>query len=481
MSSLVVHAVTGATMRELLAARDAAGRADLVELRLDGVTDPDVAGALAGRRTPVIVTCRPAWEGGRFTGSEEERLRLLGEAIRLGAEYVDVEWRADRRSLPPVREGTRLVLSHHDFDGMPADLDDRLTAMQHERPPVLKITVTARRLRDLVTLLAAARRLDGPHVAIAMGAAGQVSRVCPWVFGSLWTYGGATAPGQCTADDLIDLYRIRTRSSATRIYGIAGSPLGHSASPAMHNPAFAAVGLDAVYVPFETDEAEDFLAMADAVGVAGASVTAPLKTALLPHVTERDALTADTGSLNTLRRTARGWEARNFDVAGFLAPLDRLGPLDGRRAVVLGAGGAARTAVWALRSRGARVEVAARRAARAAALAREFGVAASEWPPAPGWDLLVNATPVGTWPATSASPLDPDRVAGGAVYDLIYNPLESALLGDARRAGAVAIGGLEMLVSQACLQFAWWTGRAAPVETMTEAAREFVARAQEVR
>src|SRR5262245_3410428 len=126
---LLVETVTGRSMAELRAARDAVDAADMVELRLDGVADIDVAGALTGRKLPVIVTCRARWEGGRFDGSEDDRLRILGEALTLGADYVDVEWRADRRPLAGA-DRRRIVLSHHHFDGVPADLAARVRAMR---------------------------------------------------------------------------------------------------------------------------------------------------------------------------------------------------------------------------------------------------------------------------------------------------------------------------------------------------------------
>lgn len=463
-------------MAALRAGRDSVS-ADIVELRLDGVADIDVAAALRGRTRPVIVTCRAAWEGGSFDGSEAERLAILAEAIRLGAEYVDVEWKADRRSLPR-NDRTTIVLSHHDFDGMPADLEARVRAMAAERPGVLKIAVTAGRLRDCLRLRDATR-LDVPRVAIAMGSAGRLTRLCPVLFGSRWTYGGTAAPGQVPASELAGTYRIGRQSGRTAIYGVAGLPLAHSASPAMHNAAFAALDMDAVYLPFETADAAELLEVGEAFGLVGASVTAPLKTGVFALVPEHDALSARIGALNTLRR-GRGWEGRNFDVAGFLSPFDRRGvSLEGKRAVVVGAGGAARTAVWALRSKGARVEIAARRREKAQALAGEFGVEVSPLPPDPGWDLLVNTTPVGTWPAVEASPLEPADVRGAAVYDLIYNPEETALLRAARGNGAETIGGLEMLVGQACHQFEWWTGRTAPRDVMAEAARAFLARAQD--
>jgi 3-dehydroquinate dehydratase/shikimate dehydrogenase len=468
----IVETVAATTMAELRTRRDQA-IGDLVELRLDWVGDLDVGGALSGRHRPVIATCRASWEGGRFEGSEEERLRILEQAARLGAEFVDVEWRADRRRFA-VPAGTAVVLSHHDFAGIPADLEDRLTAMRAEDTAVVKIAVTPGRLSDVLRLRQPAA--PGPrYVAIAMGSQGLVTRLCPWAFGSCWTYGGAAAPGQVPVRDLVQSYRVRSGSPATSIYGVAGAPLGHSASPAMHNAAFAALGLDATYVTFETADPDDCLRTAGALGVSGLSVTAPLKPALFARAHETDALSKTVGALNTLRRHAARWSGRNYDAAGLLAPLESRGmALDDVRAVVLGAGGAARTAVWALQSNGARVEIAARRRDQAEALARELRADAGSFPPAPGWDLLVNTTPVGTWPAVAESPLDRDQVHGRAVYDLIYNPPETTLLRWAREAGAEVIGGLEMLVSQACLQFEWWTGRQAPRPLMAEAAAAFI-------
>lgn len=471
----VVETVTGASVAQLVAARDRAV-AGLVELRLDYLERVDadaVAGVLAHRRCPVIVTCRPTWEGGRFDGSEDDRLGILAEAVRLGAEYVDVEWQVDRRRRPaPGR--SKIVLSSHDFTGIPHDLAGRVMTMAGEGVDVVKVAVTPAGLRDTIAIRDAFR-IDVPHVAIGMGPAGQLTRLCPWLFGSCWTYGGAVAPGQVSASEMIARYRVPRGSRETMVYGITGAPLGHSASPAMHNAAFEALGIDAIYVSFQTADADELLAVAEAFDVAGLSVTAPLKPALFPHAVETDELSQRIGVVNTLRRRADGWEARNFDASGFLSPLERRGrSLRGARAVILGAGGTARTVAWALGREGAAVEVCARREERAAEVASEFGARAVAWPPVPGWDLLVNTTPVGTWPAVDAAPIERDLVRGATVYDLIYNPRETQLLAWARAAGSETIGGLEMLVGQACHQFEWWTGRSAPAAAMMDAAQTFL-------
>lgn len=480
MAVQVCETVTGRDMAELLAARDAVVEADLVELRLDGVRDVDVAGAVGGRRRPVVVTCRPVWEGGRFDGAEEDRLALLRDAARLGAEYVDVEWRARRELLSDVPAG-RVVLSHHAYDAPPDDLPERIRAMRAGHAGIVKVAVHARRLTDVLRLRAAFDVADsaGPHVAIAMGPSGLTTRLHPSLFGSCWTYAGQAAPGQLPARDLADRYRVRRTSPASAFYGVVGQPVGHSASPAMHNAAFAALALDAVYIPLESADADDVVTFAEAVGIQGLSVTAPLKEALSRRATPADALVARTGAANTLRWSAGGLEARNFDVDGFLAPLlRRRVALAGHRAVVLGGGGAARAVTVALQREGAEVAVTARRAEAADAIGRDLGVQTTAWPPTGRWDLLVHATPVGTWPHEDASLLAAGEIRSALVYDLVYNPRETRLMRAAREAGAAVIGGLEMLVAQAACQCRWWTGRTPDEAILTQAAEALIDSAQ---
>jgi 3-dehydroquinate dehydratase/shikimate dehydrogenase len=379
---------------------------------------------------------------------------------------------ADWRSLPRG-DRTALVLSTHDFERVPPDLPGRVRAMRAAGARHVKVAVMARRLSDCLALRAAVQ--GDAVIAIAMGPAGQVTRLCPWLVGAPWTYAGSAAPGQVSARELADVYRVRRTSASTAVYAIAGAPLGHSASPFMHNSAFADARLDAVYVPLETDDAGEFFAVAEALELTGASVTAPLKSKVIGSHVDGDELARRIGAVNTLRRRNGRWESRNFDVAGFAAPLERRGvKLAGRRAVVAGAGGAARAAVWALKALGARVEVAARRADQADALAREFQIATAAWPLAGAWDVLVNATPVGTWPTQGESPMGATQARCGLVYDLVYNPPETALLAAARAAGAETISGLEMLVSQACQQFEWWTGQSAPRTAIERGALEFI-------
>ncbi len=464
--------VTAATLRELRQQRDTVQGADLVELRLDTVSDPDVAGALRDRRGPVVLTCRPLWEGGAFAGSEEERHRLLAEAVALGAEYVDVEWASGFDDVVAARDGRGIVLSSHHFDGMPSDLASRASAMRGTGAEVVKLAATVHRLSDCVTLRDAARQA-GRSVFIGMGEPGLATRVLASRLGSAWTYAGQLAGvGQITLPMLLEEYGFARISADTKVYGLVGSPIAHSVSPAMHNAAFREAGIEAVYLPVPAADPDDFLTFADAFGVAGASVTIPFKVALFARVREASEAANATAALNTLKRSDAGWLGHNTDVAGFLSPLTaRAIDRSGWRVAVLGAGGSARAVCLALREAGADVTVYARDADRAGRMTAQVGARVAAWPvPAGTWDLLVNCTPVGMHPQVNTSPVPVSALTGRVVYDLVYNPPVTRLLREAEEAGCRIIGGLDMLVAQAQEQFSWWTSVAPSAAIMRAAA-----------
>jgi 3-dehydroquinate dehydratase/shikimate dehydrogenase len=449
--------------------------ADLIELRLDGVSDPDPVAALAGRRRPVVITCRPRWEGGRFDGSEEDRRRILGGALAAGAEYVDVEWRAHFDDLLSRSDRARIVMSSHDFSGVPAGLEEQAREMRASGAGVIKLAAKANRLSDCLPLLrlGMASRNDGQTVLIAMGEQGLASRVLASRFGSAWTYAGASVEvGQIDPSTLLSEYRFREISELTEVYGVTGSPVSHSVSPPMHNAAFKAIGRDAVYLPLPAADADDFADFARSINLDGASVTIPFKVPLLARVDDVSTSARQVGALNTIRRIGGRWLGTNTDVRGFLQPLEDRGvELRGLRASVLGAGGSARAVVVALQSQGAEVTVHARRREAAEAVAVLGGGRAGAWPPArDSWDLLVNCTPLGMHPGVDGTPMPAGTLRGRVVYDLVYNPSDTRLLREAAAAGCQTIGGLEMLVAQAEEQFHWWTGERPPAGVMQRAA-----------
>jgi 3-dehydroquinate dehydratase/shikimate dehydrogenase len=460
-------------MAELRRKRDEVTAADLVELRLDTVSDPSAAGALAGRKLPVIVTCRPTWEGGQFKGSEEERKQILRDALARGAEYVDVEWKAGFADLLAAGAGRRVVLSSHDFKGVPTDLTERAQAMRATGAEVVKIAVKTSRLSDCLPLLDLGAQIARQGtVLIGMGEHGLATRVLARKFGSLWTYAGDQQQvGQVTASELVDGYRFRALTESTDVYGLAGSPISHSVSPAMHNAAFGASRQDAVYLPCPAVDAEDFVRFGRALGLKGASVTIPFKVALFDLMDEVYAVARRIGAINTIKSIDGRWIGGNTDAAGFLSPLRDRVELNGARVAVLGAGGAARAVAVALGSSNAQVTIYGRDVAKAQDVAMTASAAAGVMPPPAGsWDLLVNCTPVGMFPKTGETPIDASLLTGRHVYDLVYNPTMTRLMREAGKAGCQTIGGLEMLVAQANEQFEWWTGTKPPAGVMREAA-----------
>jgi 3-dehydroquinate dehydratase/shikimate dehydrogenase len=467
--------VTAPTTAELRLRRDSVRGADLVELRLDGVADVDVAGALADRRLPVIVTCRPEWEGGRFRGSEDERRQILADALRLGAEYVDIEHRAGFADLVRQDNGRRIVLSYHDFAGAPSDMVALLAAMRRSGAAVIKLAITPHHLSDTLPLLDLGRQFasGGALVLIAMGEFGIATRVLAGRFESEWTYAGSEQQvGQISASTLVHDYRFRTLNEGTALYGLVGMPVAHSVSPAMHNAAFAALDLNAVYLPLPAASVDDIVTFGTAMGVGGLSITIPYKVAMFDRVSAVSDVARRIGAINTIRIDNDRWIGENTDIAGFLAPLSARVPLNGLRAAVLGSGGAARAAAVGLSESGCRVRVHGRSPSSAHATAHVASAEIGPCPPERGsWDLLVNCTPVGMHPHVDDTPMAAEDLTGRYVYDLVYNPCETRLLREAARAGCQTIGGLDMLVAQAREQFFLWTGVRPPTDVLHAAAR----------
>lgn len=424
----------------------------------------DLIGALPATQPPGdwIGTCRAPWEGGAFGGGEDQRRSLLEAAAGGGAWAVDIELRASWRPRRPA--GVKLILSFHDFERTPPDLDAIADRMLSEKPDVVKIAATARTPDDIRRLLALQARLRSRAVVVAMGDLGAPARILAARLGAPWTYAAAdggppTAPGQFTASALRAL-RYDRIGPATRAFGVAGDPVAHSRSPALFNELFERTGLDAVFLPVRTP-AGQLHALLDALGLEGASVTVPHKEEALRGAAA-DAHARAAGAANMLKRTPAGWVASNTDARGFREALEAgLGrPARDLRVLVLGAGGAARGVLAALAADN-RIVVAGRTEARAKELAREFRARATTWEKAAGemWTLLVNTTPVGMAPGVGETPFPAGALrAGAAVFDCVYTPAETRLLREAGEAGCVAIGGEGMFVAQAALQAEGWFG-----------------------
>ena len=274
-------------------------------------------------------------------------------------------------------------------------------------------------------------------------------------------------------------------SGTTRVIGIIGDPVRHSVSPAIHNAAFAAAGLDWVFLAFlvEAGSARDALRGVRALGLDGLSVTMPHKTAVARLVDRCSATAARLGAVNTVVSEGGTLVGHSTDGPGFLDALRADHAIDpsGMRCVVLGAGGAARAIVLALADAGAAqvtvVNRTPRSARQAASLAGPVGrVGRPE--DATAADLVVNATSVGMGESgqTGQMPVDPGLIQSGqTVVDIVYHPMVTPLLRAATARGATAIGGLGMLVHQAAHAFRLWTGQDPPLGVMSAAAAGAIA------
>jgi 3-dehydroquinate dehydratase/shikimate dehydrogenase len=292
----------------------------------------------------------------------------------------------------------------------------------------------------------------------------------------------ATAPGQLPARVLASTYRVGAIGPSTRVYGVLGRDILRSLSPAIHNRAFAALGEDAVYVPLQSESLDAFLRALPAIALAGFSVTRPYKQEILPHLGSVSPEAARAGSVNTVTVKDRVLCGTSTDGDGVLGPLrKRLDPA-GRTVAILGAGGAARAAAFALTGAGCRVLLASRRPAQAAELAAATGARALpslESLESVDWDVLLNATPVGSGALPGVLPVSTRALRPGAVvFDMVYEPRETPLLAAARERGCVAIDGVEMLVAQAVGQLEAWLGSAPSQDVLTRAALEAIEEAR---
>lgn len=487
---------------------------DLLELRLDCLTNNELANfqthlptLLKADARPLILTLRPAEQGGRREIDNLTRIvfwtQFFSETPPSNV-YADVEldlalyFQEHERSAKPVLDWQRVVCSQHDFTAGASDPSKIYERLCQTPARILKIAVAIEEITDclpLFHLLDRARDEGRPLIAIAMGEAGLATRVLGPSRGAFLTYGSLddenqTAPGQLSAAELRELYRVGHFDRQAMITGLIGSPVSHSVSPQMHNAAFKSLDSNAVYIPFEVRQVGAFIRrMVDTRtreldwNLRGLSVTAPHKSALMEHLDWVEPSAAEIGAVNTIVVEENELRGFNTDASAFIQTLsERLGELRGLRCAVIGAGGAARGVLYGLRQAGASVVVFARDAKRAKALAEKFDAEIATLAAASfdGFDVVINTTPLGTrgrleeeTPAVAAQ-LRGARLA----YDLVYNPRETRFMREAREAGCDTMGGLPMLVAQAAEQFYLWTGTKAPVDLMREAAQSAISASQ---
>ncbi len=458
-----------------------------LEFRLDYLSKPALAlpkikKFIASHSGAVVIaTCRREANGGKFRGSIASQLDVLAKASAAGCQLIDLELQTALKCKPQqlqkLRDKAALVLSFHDFRGT-KKLDDTLEKMLAISADFYKIVSTAATLSDNVTMIKFLEKESDKHslVSMCMGEQGVISRVLGVRAGSVFTFASAspgeeTAPGQITAQELRSLYRIEQVDVATRVYGVAGDPVAHSLSPAIMNAALRRENVNAVYVALHAKTLKDLLTCVREIPIHGLSVTMPYKQAILPYLDNTDSHTNKIGACNTVVRAQDGkLYGFNTDTSGVVRPLERrLSTLEGAKVLVLGAGGAARAAVFGLRERGAEISILNRSKAAGQKLARRAHARSVKRADLKklAFDVIINATPVGMGNLRE-SPLQEQEINARYVFDMIYDPVETRLLKLARERGAQVISGIEMFVHQAARQFEIWTGKPAPQDEMLQ-------------
>jgi len=484
----VCLALNADTVEDMLATAESMARDNpFIEFRLDYLKQPLAALPKIHRflethqYVTAIGTCRRANNGGKFKGSLASQLEVLTKAHAAGCQIVDLELQSALKSKPAaiarLRARAGLILSFHDFRAT-RNLDKTLEKRLKVPADFYKVVTTATTLSDNVSMMKFLQTQSGKHalIGLCMGEQGIISRVLSVRAGSAFTFGAVsadlkTAPGQVSAGDLRSIYRIDQVDAATRVYGVAGDPIEHSLSPVIMNTALRRENVNGVYLPLHAKTLKDLIDCVRGIPLHGLSITMPYKQAILPYLDNTDAYTTRIGACNTV---VRGQEGKlygfNTDAAGVVRPLEQRLSIQNAKVLVLGAGGAARAAVFGLKERGAEVWILNRTAVKAQKLARQAKARAIKRADLRkiAFDVIINATPVGMG-NTRDCPLKDEEIQARVVFDMVYDPVETHLLQIARAKGIAVIPGVEMFVQQAARQFEIWTGKPAPAGDMLRA------------
>ncbi|MFL5340845.1 MAG: shikimate dehydrogenase [Gemmataceae bacterium] len=475
-----VCVVIGRTRHRMVAAelQEAAKLgARMLEIRLDYIAHaPDFRRLIDKKPCPVVATIRRREDGGRWSGTEEARQMLLRQCVVGGFDWVDLE--TDVADHIPRFGPVKRIVSYHNLEGIPDNLDEIYAKMCRQDADVLKLAVTAHQPADNLRILELLKNAKRPTTAHCMGDIGFPSRILALKYGAPFIYAAfneerVLAPGMPVTWDLQHSYPIDKINADTKVFGVIGDPVAHSLSPLLHNRLFHRHNINGVYLPFRVPrgQLQPFVDAFDRLPVAGYSVTIPHKEGAAALATNPDAIVQQTHAANTLiRQAAGGFTAANTDYEAVVDALaenlpnnedGKPGTLAGKMVLLLGAGGAARAVAHALKKAGCVLTIANRTPEKANALAAECEARVRDWMGrhVATCDILINATAVGMHPNVDDTPLHAGFLQPGmVVFDLVYNPESTVLVKDARARSCRVITGVELFVRQAAKQFKLFTG-----------------------
>ena len=457
--------------------------AELVELRLDFIRRPvNLKRLLEDTPSPVVATCRRPKDGGKWMRTEEERLVVLRTAIANNVEYVDLEY--DIADSIPRYGSTKRIISYHNFDETPENLDDIHERLSKFDPDIIKIATMANNPMDNVRALRLCRDATIPTAAFCMGEMGMISRILCGRFGSPLTYATfhperQLAPGQLSWREMVEKYDYDSITDKTEILGVIADPIGHSLSPAVHNAGIRKAGLDMIYLPFRVpaEHLEEFIRACPEIGIKGLSVTIPHKEKVLKCINALDDNAVGVRAANTVVFKDINAYGYNTDIDAAVSVLkDAIEadpssetPFAGKRILLLGCGGGARAIAFGLKRAGGEIFVSGRDYKKTDEFADNLGCVAIDWGARANFecDILVNCTPVGMHPNLDESVFAPEWFDKNTiVFDTVYNPEQTLFIKYARSAECKTVTGVDMFVRQAAQQFKLFTGQDGDRELM---------------
>jgi len=474
MSEICISLCPESVKEVLKELKEAEKIGDLTELRLDYIKDinpKNLERILSHRTKPVIITNRNKKEGGHFAGSEEERLGILKRAIELKADFIDIEISSGYEAISELvrnKKETKIICSYHNYKETQdiKELENIYEKIKTLNPHLIKIATFANSVNDnfkVFTLLKNRENL----IALCMGIRGQISRILGPKFGSSLTYAclredKRTADGQIPAKDLIDVYNFHSINRNTKVLGVIGRHAENSLSKFIHNENFKKEGLNYIYIPFKTEpeELERFMTNFRKFDFHGSAVTIPHKVEIMKYMDCIEERTQKIGAVNTVVNARGKLKGYNTDYHGAIRALEEKVRLEGKRALILGAGGAARAIGYGLKEKQVEIIIANRTEEKARKLAGELKVKYCSLMDIDKelYDIIINTTSVGMYPHTERSIVDKKYLEKKTVFDIVYRPMVTQMIKDGKSVSATIVEGYIMLLYQGVEQYKLWTG-----------------------
>lgn len=451
--------------------------ADLLEFRLDlfdfSEQHHKIKQLLESTFLPIIFTLRTAAQGGKCFLQEEVWQQKVKELLILGPTYFDIEFDHPMEFFLEISElfpQLLLICSSHDFQNTPSHLDKLLASLLEKPAAIYKLAVLAHHTGDALRLLnfiKSQSQLKGRLVGIAMGEWGRISRILGPFVENAFTYAildktQQVAPGQLTANELLNIYQFRNLSPYAELYGLIGDPIEFSQGHIRHNTEYMRRKREAVYIKMKVSKEElpYFLEQASLLGFRGLSVTMPLKEEIKKYLVNTSEIET-MGSVNTLLLTPCAIFGYNTDGIAIEEGLTHLSSLKNKKVIILGAGGTAKAAAYHLYKQDTALVILNRSLEKARALASlydaefgtidDFSLFAKN-----GYDILVNCTSVGFGQGSqcpiACESLLPHRI----VLDVVAYPSETLLIREAKKRGCKTVSGIEVFERQAIRQMGLW-------------------------